>query len=199
MQTDQPRPIEHSSLTQRIAHALLKIAGWREINAPPPGPKGILIVYPHTSNWDFIIGMLFKFSVNLRAHWLGKDNLFRWPFRNLLVSLGGIPVNRRERSGYVDNIRAQFEQREWMWLAMAPEGTRAYTDHWKSGFYQIALAAGLPIGLAYIDYATRSVGVDTYLTLTGDPERDFEAIRSFYAPKRGRRHELASTIRLRGS
>jgi 1-acyl-sn-glycerol-3-phosphate acyltransferase len=199
MQTAQPRPLEHSSLTQRIAHALLKMAGWREVNVPPPGPKGILIVYPHTSNWDFIIGMLFKFSVNLRAHWLGKDNLFRWPFRNLLVSLGGIPVNRRERSGYVDNIRAQFEQREWMWLAMAPEGTRAYTDHWKSGFYQIALAAGLPIGLAYIDYATRSVGVDTYLTLTGDPERDFEAIRSFYAPKRGRRHELASTIRLRGS
>jgi len=186
-----------STLFQRIAHALLSMAGWRLVITPPPGPKGILIVYPHTSNWDFIIGMLYKFSVGLRANWLGKDSLFRWPFGRLLTRLGGIPVNRRERSGYVTNILAEFEGRDWMWLAMAPEGTRSYTDHWKSGFYQIALAAHLPIGLAYIDYATRRVGVDTYVTLSGDLDRDFEMIRNFYSPKRGRRHELASAIRLR--
>jgi 1-acyl-sn-glycerol-3-phosphate acyltransferase len=93
-------------------------------------------------------------------------------------------------------LLAEFDRSEWMWLAVAPEGTRSHTDHWKSGFYRIAVAGGLPVGLGYIDYATKSVGIDTYLVLSGDPQQDFAHLRDFYSDKHGRRPENASDIRL---
>ncbi len=199
MQT--PAPVaEPRRLTplQRGARALLRVFGWRSVLVWPPVPKGIIIVYPHTSNWDFIIGVLYKIGAGLPAHWVGKHTLFRWPLRRLLIRLGGVPIDRREPAGGVRTLLAEFGRQDWMWLALAPEGTRSRTDHWKSGFYRIAVAGGLPVGLGYIDYATRSIGIDTYLTLTGDPEQDFARIRGFYADKRGSRHENASDIRLRG-
>ena len=184
-------------LAQRCARALLEAFGWHVVFVPLPAPKGILVVYPHTSNWDFIIGMLYKIGVGLPTRWMGKDTLFRWPLRRLLLRLGGIPINRRERSGFVGALLAEFARHDWMWLALAPEGTRSRTDHWKSGFYQLAVTGSLPVGLGYIDYATRTVGVDTYLTLSGDPPQDFARIRTFYADKRGRRPQNESDIQLR--
>ena len=171
--------------------------GWRSVLVAPPAPKGVIVVYPHTSNWDFIVGMLYKIGVGLPVRWMGKDSLFRWPLRRLLLQLGGIPINRREHSGFVDALLAEFTSSEWMWLAIAPEGTRSHTDHWKSGFYRIAVAGGLPLALGYIDYATRTVGIDTYLRLSGDPTNDFVRIREFYAGKRGRWPANEGDIRLR--
>jgi 1-acyl-sn-glycerol-3-phosphate acyltransferase len=188
---------DRATVVQRGTRAVLAAFGWRCILVPPPAPKGIIVVYPHTSNWDFIVGLLFKFGVGLPARWMGKDTLFRWPVRRLFIRLGGIPINRRERTGFVAALLAEFARHDWMWLAVAPEGTRSRTDHWKSGFYQIAVAGQLPVGLGFIDYATRTVGVDTYLTLSGEPERDFARLREYYADKRGRRPEYASDIRLR--
>jgi len=185
------------TIAQRVADALLRLLGWRHVLVPPPAPKGVIIVYPHTSNWDFIVAMLYRFATGLPVHWLGKDGLFRWPVHRLLRRLGGIPVNRRDAAGFVDTLLAEFQRAEWMWLGMAPEGTRAYRDHWKSGFYRIAVAGGLPVGLGYLDYATKTVGLDTYITLTGDPAQDFARIRAFYAGKRGRRPHNASQIQLR--
>jgi len=188
-----PRP----TLTQRLARSMLAASGWKPVLVPPPGPKGVLVVYPHTSNWDFIVGVLYKIGVGLPVRWIGKDTLFRWPLRWFFVRLGGIPINRRERSGLVAAMLAEFGRQDWMWLAVAPEGTRSRTDHWKSGFYRIAVEGRLPVGLGYIDYPTRTLGIDTYLELTGDPERDLERIRAFYADKRGRRPENAGDIALR--
>jgi 1-acyl-sn-glycerol-3-phosphate acyltransferase len=179
------------------AGALLRAFGWRAVFAPLPGPKGIVVLYPHTSNWDFIVGVLYKLSFRLKVQWVGKDSLFRWPLRRLFVGLGGIPVNRRERSGVVAALLAQFAQRDWMWLVVAPEGTRARTDHWKSGFYQLAVATGLPVALGFMDYATRTVGIDTYLTMSGDTAQDLARIRAFYAGKRGRRPQNEGIIQLR--
>lgn len=195
-----PRPLvpdTRRTVVQRLAAALLQLAGWRSVFVPPMAPKGIIVVYPHTSNWDFIVGVLFKFAVGLPAHWMGKDSLFRWPLRRLFLRMGGIPINRRERSGFVATLLEEFRRKDWMWLAVAPEGTRSKTDHWKSGFYQIALAGGFPVGLGFIDYATRSVGIDTYIDMTGDAETDFARIRDFYAGKRGRRPQAEGEIRLR--
>ncbi|HUO19066.1 MAG TPA: 1-acyl-sn-glycerol-3-phosphate acyltransferase [Steroidobacteraceae bacterium] len=175
---------------------LLRLLGWRSVLVPPPVPKGIIVVYPHTSNWDFIIGILYKIATGLQVRWLGKDTLFRWPVRRLLVRLGGIPVNRRDPSGFVDALLAEFARSESLWLGMAPEGTRAPTDHWKSGFYRLALAGGLSVGLGYIDYATRTVGLETYVSLTGDPAQDFARIRACYAGKRGLRPGNEGVIRL---
>jgi 1-acyl-sn-glycerol-3-phosphate acyltransferase len=188
-----PRP---TTLLQNFARFLLRVIGWHSVVVPPPAPKGIVVVYPHTSNWDFIIGLLFKLGAGLPIRWMGKDTLFRWPFRRLLVRLGGIPINRRAPTGFVKALLAEFDRSEWMWLAVAPEGTRSHTDHWKSGFYRIAVAGGLPVGLGYIDYATKSVGIDTYLVLSGDPQQDFAHLRDFYSDKHGRRPENASDIRL---
>lgn len=196
-ETPVTAPATHQSPGQRLASALLRACGWRRVLVPPPAPKGIIVVYPHTSNWDFILGILFKVAAGLPARWMGKDTLFRWPLRGLLLRLGGIPINRRERTGFVNALLAEFDRHDWIWLAIAPEGTRSHTDHWKSGFYRIAVAGRLPVALGFIDYATHTVGIDTYLTLTGDPEQDLALIRRYYADKRGRRPEKAGTIRLR--
>jgi 1-acyl-sn-glycerol-3-phosphate acyltransferase len=197
MRNDPPAAAGRRSMMQRLAQGLLGPFGWRTVLIEPPAPRGIIVVYPHTSNWDFILGVLFKFAVGLPARWMGKHTLFRWPIRRLMLALGGIPINRRERSGFVEVLLAEFAKHEWMWLAVAPEGTRSTTDHWKSGFYRIAVAGKLPVGLGYIDYATRTIGIDTYLYMTGDPEHDFARIRAFYADKQGRYPDQAGQIRLK--
>jgi len=123
--------------------------------------------------------------------------MFPKPFRGLLERLGGIPVDRSRSRGFVDTLVQEFRRRDWMWVAITPEGTRSHTDHFKSGFYQLALAADVPVALAYIDYATRTVGMDTYVRFTGDAERDLDVIRRFYSTKRGHRPELAGDIRFK--
>jgi 1-acyl-sn-glycerol-3-phosphate acyltransferase len=197
MESRAPASAESSpSLLRCSARAVLKSIGWKSVLVPLPGPQGIVVVYPHTSNWDFIIGVLYKIGVSLRVRWVGKHTLFRWPFRRLFVRLGGVPIRRNQRSGFVDAVLAEFARGDPMWLAVTPEGTRSHTSAWKSGFYRIALAADLPIGLGYIDYATRTIGIDTYIKLTGDVAADFARIRAFYKDKRGRRPENAGDIRL---
>jgi 1-acyl-sn-glycerol-3-phosphate acyltransferase len=192
-----PGPSSRPTLAQRIARSLLAAGGWKAVYEPLPGPKGLVIVYPHTSNWDFIVGVLYKFAVGLPANWVGKDTLFRWPLGPLFKRIGGIPVNRSKSSGFVRSLLEEFKRRDAMWVALAPEGTRSHSDHWKSGFYRIALAAGLPVGLAYIDYGTRTLGIDTYVTLSGDQDADMQRLREFYADKRGRMPRNAGDIRLR--
>ena len=116
-----------------------------------------------------------------------------------LRRIGGLPVNRRERTGMIGALVEEFRRRDWLWIAVAPEGTRSYTDHLKSGFYQIARAADVPIGLAYIDYGRRQVGIDTYVRMTGDEAADLATLRAFYADKRARVPALAGDIRFRSS
>jgi 1-acyl-sn-glycerol-3-phosphate acyltransferase len=179
-----------------LATALLRLVGWKAALAPLPGPKGIIVVYPHTSNWDFPIGYLYKLASGLPLSWVGKDSLFRWPVGGLLRRMNGIPANRRERTGLIGQLQREFQQRDWMWLAIAPEGTRAHVPHWKSGFYRLALAAGVPVGLAFIDYRTRVVGIRDYVTLSGDPEADMARIRQAYTGMVGKHPDLAGGIQL---
>jgi 1-acyl-sn-glycerol-3-phosphate acyltransferase len=186
----------HSPL-RRLALGLLRVLGWRSVMVWPPEPKGVIIVYPHTSNWDFIVGMLYKIGYGLQANWIGKAEMFKAPFAGLLKWLGGIPIDRQRTTGFLDALLEEFRCRDWIWVAIAPEGTRSYTDRLKSGFYQLAVAAGVPVALAYIDYGTRTLGIDTYLRMTGDREADMAKIREFYAGKRGHRPELAGELRLR--
>ena len=181
----------------RWAQRLLSWLGWRTDVVLPPGPKCVVIVYPHTSNWDFVYGYLAKLAVGLPVHWIGKDTLFRGPFDRLFRWMGGFPVNRREPTGLVRQLVREMEERPSLWLAIAPEGTRSRLDHWKSGFYRLALAAGVPVGLAFIDYPSRTVGLRSYVMLTGDEAADLARLREEYAGKTGKRPELASEIRFR--
>jgi 1-acyl-sn-glycerol-3-phosphate acyltransferase len=179
-----------------LATGILALFGWKVDYAPPPGTKGIIVVYPHTSNWDFPIGYLTRLAMRLPIAFVGKDTLFRGPVGGLLRWMGGIPVNRREPTGLIAQLQGEFERRDWMWLAIAPEGTRSHVTRWKSGFYRLALAAGVPVGLAFIDYRTRQVGLREYVTLTGDRVSDMARIREVYAGKVGLRPELAGEIQL---
>jgi 1-acyl-sn-glycerol-3-phosphate acyltransferase len=179
-----------------LARRLLALLGWRVEIVPPPGPRCVIVVYPHTSNWDFVIGYLAKVAAELPLEWIGKDTLFRGPFDALFRRMGGIPVNRRAPAGFVEQLAREFERRPRMWLAIAPEGTRAYTDRWRSGFYRLALAARVPIGIGFIDWRTRVVGITPYLELTGDEAADMERIRAAYAGKVGKHPASAGAIRL---
>jgi 1-acyl-sn-glycerol-3-phosphate acyltransferase len=185
------------TLLRRLALGLLRLAGWRSVLVWPPEPKGVIIVYPHTSNWDFVLGMLYRIGHGLPANWIGKAEMFPWPFTGLLKWLGGIPLDRKRSKGFLEALLEEFRRRDWIWVAIAPEGTRSHTDHLKSGFYQVSVAADVPVALAYIDYGTKTLGIDTFVRMTGDRDADMETLRRFYAGKRGRRPEFAGELRLR--
>lgn len=186
----------------RLARWALRLAGWRLQFDGLPGPQGVLIAYPHTSNWDFIVGILAKWAMGLDVAFWGKDSLFRVPvFARWLRWVGGIPVDRSGARGIVGGMVARFDAArqagQALWLALAPEGTRSFTPHWRSGFYQVALQAGVPLGLAFFDYRQRRVGVLAYLRLSGDAAADLAAIAAAYAPVQGCRPALAAPISLR--
>ncbi|NMG42900.1 glycerol acyltransferase [Aromatoleum toluvorans] len=178
-----------------LARLLLRLAGWRLVIVPPPGPKGVLMVYPHTSNWDFPLGVLARSGSGLRIAYVAKDSLFRPPFGMLFRWLGGIPVNRRVSTGFIGQLVRRYAESERLFIAIAPEGTRRHVPQLKSGFYHLAVQAGVPLGLVYIDYGRRELGIGAWLTLSGDAERDLAAIRDFYAGRQGKHPEKAGEIR----
>ena len=181
------------------ARWLLRCAGWRVQGTAPHVPRCVVVFAPHTSNWDFPLLLLTRSALGLRSSYLGKHTLFRPPFGWLFRTLGGIPVNRSDAHHLVAQISHEFQAREHLWLAMAPEGTRKKTDHWKSGFYWIALAARVPVLLSYIDSQRRHCGIGPLIELTGDVERDLAVIREFYADKHGLNPELAGDVRFKST
>jgi 1-acyl-sn-glycerol-3-phosphate acyltransferase len=187
-----------STLRQRSALRLLALFGWQVNFAPLPGPRGVVIFYPHTSNWDFVIGILAKWAIGIPVHWLGKEALFCGLsgalFGSLMRSWGGEPIERRAATGAIERMAQHILRSDSYWLALAPEGTRKYREHWRSGFYHLALAAKVPLGLAYIDYATRRIGLVDYVDVTGNVGADLARIRSAYEDCRGRKPECAAPI-----
>jgi 1-acyl-sn-glycerol-3-phosphate acyltransferase len=178
----------------RACAALLHLAGWRLVLDIPPLERAVIVFYPHTTNWDFVIGLLARFALAVPVTWAGKDTLFRWPFATMWRRLGGIPVNRRQSTGFVAQMIDAFAGSERLLLAIAPEGTRRRTAHWKSGFYRVALGAGVPLALSFIDFKRKAVGVGALVMPTGDAATDFAALRAFYADKSARHPEQAAPI-----
>lgn len=170
-------------MSGRFASFVLRLIGWQAVFNPPPGPKSVVMFYPHTSNWDFPLGVLFKAQYQLDIHWAGKDTLFRVPFRRLLLWLGGVPINRRERTGMIGQLVERFATSESFHICIAPEGTRSKTDCLKTGFYRLAREAGVPLGLAFIDYRRKRVGIERWIVLAGDEADDLAMLREYYADK----------------
>ncbi len=184
----------------RIARAVLRLAGWRVQFDGLPARQGVAVLYPHTSNWDFVVGLLAKWAVGLPVTFWGKDTLFRVPlFGRWLRWLGGLPVRRHAPQGAVgqmiDAMRDARDQGRFMWLALAPEGTRARTEGWRTGFYRVAFAAGVPVGLILVDYANRCVRVDSFWRLSGQMHADLAVFARRLADGRGLRHHLAAPVR----
>lgn len=187
-----------STRLQRLAVRALALLGWHVKFAPLPGPRGVVIVYPHTSNWDVALGLLAKWAVGIRFHWLAKNSLFRGlagkTIGVLLRAWGCIPVERDATTGAIARLAQQIKEADHCWLVLAPEGTRQYRPHWRSGFYYLALAAALPLGIASLDYRNKEVRLVRYLRLCGDVKADLAEIRQALQDSHGLKPECASPI-----
>ncbi|CDG83500.1 1-acyl-sn-glycerol-3-phosphate acyltransferase [Janthinobacterium agaricidamnosum] len=188
------RPHDLPTWRQRASLRLLNLFGWRMRFRPLPGPRGIAVVYPHTSNWDFIVGLLGKWALDLPFRWLAKDSLFRGPLGKWLRSLGGEPVDRSTTSGTTQRQAQRMLAADWYWLAITPEATRSYRPNWRSGFYHLALEAKVPLLIVYMDYPNKILGVVDHVHLSGDKEVDMAAIRAACAGHQGLHPENAAPI-----
>ncbi len=166
---------------------LLRLAGWKVTAAIPEGVnKAVVIMAPHTSNWDFVIGRLAFASVGIRIYLMIKKEAFFFPLGPILRALGGIPVDRRHSQNTVITVTHHFEQAGRFFLVITPEGTRKRVERWKKGFYFIAQTARVPIALGYLDYKLKEGGIGPIIHPSGDFEKDFARIREFYRGKHAR-------------
>lgn len=171
-----------------LSKHLLRLLGWTLTGRMPANtPKSVVIAAPHTSNWDFPYTLMVAFAMGLNIQWMGKKQLFRWPFRHLMRWLGGIPVDRSQSTNLVAaSVNTLLASPHELHLVVPPEGTRSQSRHWKTGFYYIALGAQVPIVLGYMDFAQKKSGLGPALVPTGDIEADMAQIKAFYAPFKGK-------------
>jgi len=161
--------------------------GWRVEGQIPNVPKLVVIAAPHTTNWDFVVGIATKLALGLRLVWLGKDSLFRPPLGFLMKALGGFPVDRSSSHAVVKGVIEEFERRERMMLGLAPEGTRKRVTRWRTGFYHIAHGAKAPILPVALNWAERAIQIGTPFVITGDIDADMQELQDRFAGVRGRR------------
>ena len=180
-----------------LSRQILKIIGWKAVSELDKFPKCILIGAPHTSNWDFPLTLLSFWAMEVKFSWVAKHTIFVGPLDYLFRKMGGIPVNRNVRTGFLKSMVTSFNGSDELILAIAPEGTRRKTDHWKAGFYNIAVKADVDICLGYIDYPKKTVGLGPLLKPSGDVVADFDRLSDFYQDKTGKYPENQSTIKLR--
>ncbi|TNE54634.1 MAG: acyltransferase [Bacteroidetes bacterium] len=171
---------------------ILKLWGWKVTGRYPHEiPKLVLAVAPHTSNWDFPIGVLVNSAERIHANYVGKHTLFHWPFGAFFRWLGGIPVDRSKKNNFVDATVEAFRQNKRMHLVIAPEGTRSKVPRLKSGFYHIARLANVPIILCTFDWTKKEMYFDPKpFYPTGDEEKDLAYIWNYYKNVKGRNPEL---------
>lgn len=159
-----------------------------EVTEPFP-PKYIIALAPHTSNWDFILGMLYSWAKGLRCDFLMKKEWFFCPLGIVMRKLGGIPVYRNKQRGMTDIVAEQARKMDTFHLCITPEGTRKATTEWKKGFYFIALKAELPILLYGIDYKRKLIKCTKTFLPTGDVEKDMSEIKNYFKQFEGRHPE----------
>ena len=164
----------------RASRIILGLAGWRIEGRLPPIPKFVLVGAPHTSNWDLPYTLLMAFALEARIHWMGKDTIFRWPFKGFFRWLGGIPVKRSQAHNLVEQSIQEFHHSEQLILTIAPSGTRQPVIQWKTGFYHIACGAGVPIVLGFLDYRRKTGGIGPVIYPTGNMAADMPTIHAFY-------------------
>lgn len=167
-------------IKRTLCRWILQLFGWTM--GPDGGdiPKSVICVAPHTSNLDLTLGKLFYNALGKKSKFLMKKEWFFFPFNILFKSMGGIPVNRDKSSSTTEQITREFAKHDTFHIAITPEGTRKKTKEWKKGFYYIALKAGVPVQVAYIDYGRKEVGMKAVFYPTGNVEEDILAIRSMY-------------------
>lgn len=180
-------PRRGNFFSSTVGRTLLGLSGWRFEGVVPNVPKAVVIVVPHTSNWDFIVGVVAVFALGLRASFLGKHTLFDFPLGPMMRWLGGLPVDRRSARGVVEGTVALFDQTDQLILGLSPEGTRKSVDRWKTGFYYVALEAGVPIIPVAFDYTRKVIRFGERFDPTGEIEDDLMVLEGFFTGIEGRR------------
>ncbi len=171
-----------------LSVSFLKLTGWKVQGSLPPNcSKSVFIAAPHTSNWDLPYTLMVAFSLRLHIYWMGKEQIFKPPFRGVMMWLGGIPVNREKSSNLVAASVEAIQQADGpLQLVVPPEGTRSNTRYWKTGFYYIAVGAQVPIVMSYMDYEKKISGLGPVFQPSGDIDADMVRIKAFYAPFKGK-------------
>lgn len=173
----------------------LRLNGWKAVNEFPHSlKKGIILIGPHTSGWDFVYGLAFRSILKINnAKYLGKQELFRGPFGFFFRWMGGTPVDRSAKRGMVDQVVEKFNNADSLFIALAPEGTRKKVDRLRTGFYHIALKAGIPIVMISLDYSRKELSIATPFYLTGNQEIDLKKIITYFAGFQGKHPENGLT------
>lgn len=161
-----------NGFTRWMGRSVLKSLGWTIKGDFPNEPKLMFSVAPHTSNWDFIIGLFAMFAIGFKINWLGKHSLFKWPLKGLMTSLGGVPVYRHAPQGFVEQVAEQFRSHKRLHIAIAPEGTRSKVGKLKTGFLRMAHAAEIPVFRVSLDYANKELVLGDLFYPTGDMDKD---------------------------
>lgn len=183
-------PRRNRHVLQRFGKLGLRVMRWRIEGEIPDLRKFVIIVAPHTSNWDFVVGLFSDLALDLDAAWLGKHTIFVRPFGRWLKSVGGIPVERSASHNVVSQVAAEFARRDKMILAVTPEGTRRKVTQWKSGYWHIARAAGVPILPVGFDFARRATVIGTARPTSDSLEEDEAEFKKFFAGITPKRPEL---------
>ncbi len=181
-------------MLQGIARFILKVCGWTPVGDLPTVDKVVFVAAPHTTNWDGFWLLVYKIALDVDVHFLAKHTLFWWPLGIILRALGALPIDRTTSASTVQQVVDIFAERDRFWFALAPEGTRNWQPYWKTGFYQVAKSAKVPIVLSFIDYEQKRLGVGITLPDDQTIEQDLQTIREFYAPISGRWPERQGPI-----
>ena len=174
--------------------AALRILGWRVVGGLPDYPKFVVVGAPHTSNWDFVMFLALAFILKGDLRYMGKKELFRWPYGGFFRWCGGVPVDRSKPQGLVDQTVQAIQETDHFQLVITPEGTRKKVGQWKQGFYYIAKKADIPIVTGYVDSRTKTTGIGPTFTLTDDMEADITTIKAFFKDKVGINPRLTSEL-----
>lgn len=174
------RPSLLSQFVRWLLIAIYQLRGWHVEGRAPPIPKFIVIGAPHTSNWDFAVFLGAIDELGVQPSYIGKHSLFHWPMRRFFMDMGGIPIDRTKRHNYVIEVASEIAKRDRIALVIAPEGSRHPEGNWRSGFYHIAMRAGVPIVPAWIDRKRRRAGLGEPIHPSGDYEADLARIAAFY-------------------
>ena len=169
-----------------FANVALFVLGWKTKGKMPDIKRFILVAAPHSSNWDFVYFLLIIFKFQIPVHWMAKESMFVWPFKGFLKRLGGIPINRSKKGNVVADMVDTIGRADRLIITIAPSGTREEVTQWKTGFYQIASQANIPIVCGFVDYKLKTGGIGPVILPTGDMDADMEAIKAFYTDKFGR-------------
>ncbi len=174
--------VKPNAFMRWLARSVLRLGGWKVVGTLPDIPRLVLIVAPHSSNWDGFWGMAVKIALGMQVRVLGKASLFWWPLGPVLRRLGVIPLDRSSPQGTVEQAVSLIKRSEKMWYAITPEGTRKAVKEWKAGYLKIARMAGVPILTGYFNYPDKTVGFGPVFHPSGNDAADMAAIREYYRP-----------------